>query len=569
MPDDEANAGPSLAVAKARGKRNILDLPWTPPDYAKAVAYANYIQPRKGGKGGSKFDYLRTTTGRHCCLTGWGEQFDLWNEGQISEFSPYGPGITNYFKFLKWAFWVFVLLTVAALPCLVINMTGSTTDQGLSAIAQTTIGSLSNNAGGSLYYDNSTQAYVYNTTTNVYKTVNVRLPGCSNYGLVDTDCYLNGNSLALFYAIIDIIVSVIIFVGYVWLSVFEKLEESKLDENTVLASHYTVKVSRFPPETTEDQLKEHFTKLVGKRGAAAVADVSFAYNNSREILLCKARGDLIRRKVLLVHEHRFKCTAIRSRTDWTEEKKNDVIQRERDRLKETMNRYNDDLKRKDKELEEISKESPKPIAAFVTFNYVTDQRLALEKYTHRSFISMLCGHPELNLGGVTLKVRQAAEPSVIVWENMEFTESNRFGRNIATFLVSLLLVAISLAMIFSSKYLEQRSSNNGSSSSQLCPSNFYAFTPAEQLAITEDFPNLLYCYCGELSLSSTEKVCQEYFTRQAQAQVLTYFASFIVIIVNNLIVRMVRYSAQFEKHHSSDGQSMSIFFRLFFVHFAF
>lgn len=560
---EEGGVVPSIQIPKVKEKRNILDLPWTPPDYEKAVQYANYIQPRKGGKGGSKFDYFHTTTGRHCCLTGWGEQFDLWDEGQISEFSAYGPGITNYFKFLKWAFWVFFLLTIAALPCLVINMSGDSQDQGLSTIARTTIGSLGINSGGLLYYDNTTAQYLYNTTMNVHGTVDVRLPGCSNYGLVDTKCYLDGDSLALFYAIIDIIVSAVLFIGYVWLSAFEKIEEQKLDQNTVLASHYTVKVSRFTPDTTEDQLKDHFSKLVGKKNGSAVADVSFAYNNSKEILLCKARGDLIRKKVRLVHEHRFKCTNIRERTDWSDEKKNDVIQKERERLKETMNRFNEDLKRKDKELEAISQESPMPIAAFVTFNYVTDQKLTLEKYNHRSFISMLCGHPELNLNGKYLKVRQAAEPSVIVWENIEFTDSNRFGRNIATFLMSLLLVAISLAMIFASKYLEQRAVANGSNSSQLCPTNFYYFTEEEQLTITEQYPNLLYCYCGELSLETTNEVCTDYFTRQAQAQVLTYFASFIVIIVNNLIVRMVRYSAQFEKHHSSDGQSMSIFLRLF------
>ena len=41
-------------------------------------------------------------TGRHCSLGGFGEQCDLWKEGQVSEFAIYGPGVTNYFKFLKW-----------------------------------------------------------------------------------------------------------------------------------------------------------------------------------------------------------------------------------------------------------------------------------------------------------------------------------------------------------------------------------------------------------------------------------------------------------------------------------
>jgi hypothetical protein len=75
-------------------KHNVLDVPWTAPNIDRARRYADYVQPRKGGKGGKTFNYTRTTTGRHCCLGGLGEQFDLWQEGQISEFGIYGPGKT-------------------------------------------------------------------------------------------------------------------------------------------------------------------------------------------------------------------------------------------------------------------------------------------------------------------------------------------------------------------------------------------------------------------------------------------------------------------------------------------
>lgn len=221
----------SVRPPRIKAKRNILDLPWTPPDYQKAIAYGNYVQPRKGGKGGNKFDFMRTTTGRHCVLTGFGEQFDLWDEGQVSEFSPFGPGITNYFKFLKWAFWIFVLMTIAALPVLVINMNGNSTNSGLSTLARTTIGNLAVTAAGELVYDSSLQKYNI-TTTAVVSEVNVKLPGCSNYGLTSTSCYLDGDTLALFYAVVDIIVASILFIGYVWLSVFEKFEEKQLSQNT-------------------------------------------------------------------------------------------------------------------------------------------------------------------------------------------------------------------------------------------------------------------------------------------------------------------------------------------------
>lgn len=41
--------------------------------------YSDYNHPRKGGLGGSLMPILRTSTGRHCMSTGWGEQVRDWH----------------------------------------------------------------------------------------------------------------------------------------------------------------------------------------------------------------------------------------------------------------------------------------------------------------------------------------------------------------------------------------------------------------------------------------------------------------------------------------------------------
>lgn len=67
------------------------------------------------------------------CLGGCGEQLDLWEEGQVSEFGIYGAGITNYFKYLKFLYWLFFALSLVALPSLVLNFYGPySTRQGKS-----------------------------------------------------------------------------------------------------------------------------------------------------------------------------------------------------------------------------------------------------------------------------------------------------------------------------------------------------------------------------------------------------------------------------------------------------
>lgn len=213
--------------------RTILDIPWKPPSISEAKLNADYVHPRDHHK--RKFDYWQTSTGRHCCLfSELREQFDLWNEGEDSAFVAFGPGITNYFKFLKWAFWVFFLLSIAAIPCLVLNASGNSQVMGLSSIARTTIGNLAVRSAGYVAYNNATGSFEYNSTFNnlVATEVNIRLPGCTDYGEgTKATCYLDAESLALFYAVIDLVVSVIIFVAYVWLSYFETVEERSLTAN--------------------------------------------------------------------------------------------------------------------------------------------------------------------------------------------------------------------------------------------------------------------------------------------------------------------------------------------------
>ena len=60
----------------------------------------------------------------YSCLGSCGEQLDLWEEGQVSEFGIYGAGITNYFKYLKFLYWLFFALSLVALPSLVLNFYG-------------------------------------------------------------------------------------------------------------------------------------------------------------------------------------------------------------------------------------------------------------------------------------------------------------------------------------------------------------------------------------------------------------------------------------------------------------
>ena len=220
----EGGGGDAAVGAKGRGGAhrrlapkkkgvNVLDTPWEKPDYEKAKRYADYVQPRRGGKGGSIFDFWKTTSGRHCCLGNMGEQLDLWEEGQISEFGIYGSGVTNYFKFIKWCFWLFMILAIVAIPAVVLNDSGpNNANSGLQALGRTTAGNLL-----------SPYAKI---------SLSLSIPGCNSYGVYAVDCSLNKASLAEFYSSLDIAIVIISFVAFMWLRVFEIVEERTLEKNT-------------------------------------------------------------------------------------------------------------------------------------------------------------------------------------------------------------------------------------------------------------------------------------------------------------------------------------------------
>ena len=181
----------------------------------KAERFANYMHPRKGGKGGVKFDFCGTHTGRHCCKGTMGEQFDIFEEGQVSEFSIYGSGVTNYFKFIKWGFWLMLILTVVSIPVLIVNVEGpNESNKGLQELARTTAGNL--------------------VSADSSQSLSLPIPLCPGYSLDGSslNCRLDRRSLSSYYMAIDIVIVSITFVAFLWLRQFQKIEEKNLERNT-------------------------------------------------------------------------------------------------------------------------------------------------------------------------------------------------------------------------------------------------------------------------------------------------------------------------------------------------
>jgi hypothetical protein len=141
---------------------------------------------------------------------------------------------------------------------------------------------------------------------------------------------------------------------------------------------YSIAVSNLPPSTTEEDLIDHFSILLDRPDA--VTSVSLAYNNESEIQLCFERGEIIKKKVKLVHEYRHTCTKYRLSPDSldnagstsakTGKKYDTYLAKEKEKMLKKMKDYNIELARIEKILEMLSNKesSQQVIVAFITFD---------------------------------------------------------------------------------------------------------------------------------------------------------------------------------------------------------
>lgn len=541
------------ASRRRKGKSRaikVLDIPWQAPSLSKAEDYMNYNQPRQGGKGGSKFHFRQTTTGRHCCLGGCGEMCDLWREGQISEFGIYGPGVTNYFKFTKWLFWLFFVLSIISCPELMLNLLGPFNNQaGLTDLSATTVGNLA--------------------PRNLNETVYIEIPLCpfsravsiSLYGQ-DFNCAITRDTLGIFYSGFDILISLTVLIAFLWIRIFEKQEEILLDKNTVFASMYTLQIKNLPLQCTEKILREHLLRVLRCRSRAIEA-VHIAVDNRDEFDKCVERGTLIKERIRLINLHRYETTRIREKYV-TKDAKGEA--KRKDFIRICMG-IDEKIRNVESDLKSIESTvgSHRPLVAYVTFATIDDLERCLIEFgqKRRGFRCFFKVDDAILLDGKELQFTRAPEPSTIIWENLRFSFRERMTRRNLTTFLALLLILISVICTYTAKILQDRSSQTAGS--ELCPDGFDHLPKSSKILAVESDASILHCYCDDLSYTekSTDNTCRSYFKEQISTQLVTYFASLIVLLVNICMEFVMQLFSNLEKHQSEDSAYRSVFLRLF------
>jgi hypothetical protein len=268
-------------------------------------------------------------------------------------------------------------------------------------------------------------------------------------------------------------------------------------------------------------------------------------------------------RLLNLQEHRHFCTKLKEKLG--EEGAAEKITKEREKFYLRMATLSTELKGKEDLLAKFAEVPARPIFAFVTFDRAAGREAILEAFNGHAWLYNYFYNQQLKLKGKWLRVEPSPEPSTILWENLAYGKWDCYRRRAFTSFVALLIIVVSLAMIFSSKYLDQVNANK--QSAELCPSDFDTYTHVEQEEYVNENPDQLSCYCDTLSTieQGTDKLCQDYLRRNVQAQVLNYFASVMVLLVNIAIEKLLKRLSAFEKHNNEDERGLSTFLRLFIL----
>jgi len=516
-----------------------IEMEWRKPSWKRATFVEADSRPHHAGEKMERYNWKTTTTGRHCIFSGCGEQLDLWDEGQLSEFTQFGSGITNYFKFLKWCCWIMLILSVIHLPMAIINTFGISAVSSTAAnAAVTTVGNL---------------GPAINVTT-------VAIPGCNELDYQQDFCNIDKSQIAIFYSFLDAAGTIIVILGWLWLRKFERKEVKNLNRKTVTASDFTICVQNIPSNnTTGPQLAAHFEKITG---GEQVADVNLAFDNEKEIRIFFERGVLTKKRYDCVQQIRYHKTMKRM---YSEEK---LDEKKLANLLQERKRLGDLIQKKDEERIAYVNPFPRALQAFVTFETETGFIKAFSAYQLNWIQSAFCLYPKkLRFHGQRLRVTQAPDPSTIVWENLGFTKANKGCRKFLTTVVAMLAILLSVVATFWATDFQQKMLKTYDVP---CPANFTSLALPTQIHLIENDYHLTHCYCSQLNVAEQrrhDQLCGRYLKERIRSKISIYGASTIVVIINTFFTIMMDKAGGFEKHNSLDAMETSIMVRIFFAKF--
>jgi len=375
------------------------------------------------------------------------------------------------------------------------------------------------------------------------------------------------------------------------------------DKRNVTPADYTVQVDGLPRqleeghEEYENRLATHFANVINyertraqKKGEVPecpviVSEVSLVRDFDGNLRTLKTKAELV---------DEIKKAEIAGRTDKVAQ-----LQKKKAKAEQLLQKKGI-----------VENEDALPVCrAFVVVGSPFDKSLLLNAYRFGRFTVLRCNQSKrLRFEGRGLKVSEAPEPSNILWPNQDIPSCEIRSRKVFTLLVSLLIMALSIALIFYTKVEQENfklenALDNCTATPLLadeallrvenCTSTTSQPAKAEgrlrgrgghglrgQGGDNEEEASALCsplsdCDCKRLGLSTIYEYrevlldpCRDWVNGQAWLMLITALASTLVIVVNFVLRNLLIKLAEQEKPQSISKLQNAIVSKVFVAQFA-
>eukprot|EP00439_Symbiodinium_sp_Y106_P060586 s1197_g8.t7 len=246
------------------------------------------------------------------------------------------------------------------------------------------------------------------------------------------------------------------------------------------------------------------------------------------------------------------------------------------------------LAKLDKRLEaQLEPDSELPVLrAYVILNRTADKHGLMYDYRLANFaLFRCCQSSSKRFFGAALRVREAPQPSDLLWENQDTPWWSRLLRQLCMFVTFIIILAISLALIYVTTVYGKREAGVQLSyiGNELCdPETNYSGAPEDDYICivstaanwTKDFAateggNILNCWCesqGYAKLvedTSLVSTCTPWFLKTARGIGIMTAASCVVVLINLVLQYVLIAMAYFERPLSLTALNKSMMTKIF------
>ena len=412
---------------------------------------------------------------------------------------------------------------------------------------------------------------------------------CTEKDIVAFGAHLKRENIVICASILNAVaISTFIFAIF-WVSKQQEAEEAEMDRSTCRATDYTVRCTRLPDHTSSHDLaknlKRHFESKLSKckpcflPGKVRVADINLTTGSFQYLQAAIKRGKASRDLDLV----RFKKSVM----DYLDEEKSwryKFFEKWEEYALRSFEKHNQTCLRKF--LASLNGKK-KVIIAYVTFE------------TEEGFLRAL--ENNIPIQGKHMFIRQAEDPSDILWENLGTPVLQRMTRR---FFTTFLLIVLLLTTYFIVAYAIEQSENNSTDWPFIISCDDYYISldrddNSTELNVityqktiedhkwqyfnnTEGRQGYVNCYCEEVAskytlrraldynflnpeLNQYERWCKELIWDEFTLLIIKLGVSLVVLAVNLSAKTILHVMKEFERMASYSLISQSMTVKLFMI----